>query len=217
MTCKINKAPQNGPPAGLISCINHLGNLLKNLPGNLPLDPPQSESCYSFGLEMELVEEEGFWFTFNRNLEVCFETHKIPVGGSIVFREQGWCCEALVKMFKEAVKALTKDADHEFLREVWLERLIKAAECRDQRCQRSEQHFLYKNCRTGLNTTLGDINGLLLMTQQKYSLRNTSDPKRLAPQKHRAQLMPWRVTRMMISLWMRCHWPTKGVSLSNWS
>ena len=97
MTHKINKPPQNGPPAELISHINHLGNLLKNLPGNLPLDPPQSESCYSFGLETELVEEEGVWFAFNRNLEVCFETHKIPAGGSIVFRERGWRCEALVE------------------------------------------------------------------------------------------------------------------------
>ena len=85
MTCKNNKEPQTGPPAELILHMNHLGNLLKNLPGNLPLDPPQSESCYSFGLEMELVEEEGVWFAFNRNLEVCFETHKITVGGSIVF------------------------------------------------------------------------------------------------------------------------------------
>jgi hypothetical protein len=31
-------------------------------------------------------------------------------------------------MFKEAVKALTKDADCKFLREVWFEQLIKAAE-----------------------------------------------------------------------------------------
>ena len=69
MTHKNNKVPQNGLPAELISHINHLGNLLKNLPRNLPLDPRQSESCYSFGLEMELVEEEGVLFAFNRNLE----------------------------------------------------------------------------------------------------------------------------------------------------
>jgi hypothetical protein len=119
-------------------------------------------------------------------------------------------CEALIKMFKEAVKALTKNADHKFLREIWLEQLIKAAEC-----QRNEQHFLYKNCRTELNTTLEKINKLLLMTQQKYSLRNTSDPKTLALRKHRAQLMPWRVTQMML-LWMCCHWPAKGTSLWNW-
>ena len=76
---------------------------------------------YSFGLEMELVEEEGVWFTFNRNLEACFETHEIPAGWSIVFREWGGRCVALIKMFNEAVKALTKDADREFLRQVWLE------------------------------------------------------------------------------------------------
>ena len=139
MTHKINKAPQNGLSAKLISHINHLGNLLKNLPGNLPLDPLQSESCYSFGLEMELVEEAGVWFAFNRNLEVCFETHKIPVGGSIVFQERGWRCEALIKMFKEAVKALTKDANHKFLREVWLEWLIKAVEMQGSKVPTSEK------------------------------------------------------------------------------
>ena len=127
MTRKNNKEPQNGPPAELILHINHLGNLLKNLPRNLPLDPPQSESCDSFGLGMELVEE-GVWFAFNRNLEVCFETHKSPAGGSIVCQERGQHCEALIKMFKEAVKAFTKDADGKFLREVWLEWLIQAAE-----------------------------------------------------------------------------------------
>jgi hypothetical protein len=128
MTHKNNKEPQNGPPAKLISRINHLGNLLKNLPGNLPLDLLQSKSCYSFGLETELVKEEGVWFAFNRNLEVCFETHKIPAGGSIVFWEWGQRCKVLIKMFKETVKALTKDADCDFLREVWLEQLITAVE-----------------------------------------------------------------------------------------
>jgi hypothetical protein len=128
MTCKKDKSPLNGPSAELISRINHLGHLLKNLPRNLPLDPLQSESRYNFGLETEHVEEEGVWFAFNKNLEACFETHTIPAGGTIVFRERGKRCEALIKMFKEAVKALTKDADRDFLQEVWLERLIKAAE-----------------------------------------------------------------------------------------
>ena len=31
-------------------------------------------------------------------------------------------------MFKEVIKVLMKDSDHTFLQEVWLERLIKAAE-----------------------------------------------------------------------------------------
>ena len=107
--------------------INRLDNLLKNLPQNLPLGPLQSKSCYNFGLETEHVEEEGVWFAFNKNLEACFETHTIPAGGTIVFQERGKHCEALIKMFKEALKALTEDADHDFLQEVWLEWLIKAA------------------------------------------------------------------------------------------
>ena len=36
-------------------------------------------------------------------------------------------------MFKEAVKALTEDADHDFLQEVWLERLIKAAKLQGEK------------------------------------------------------------------------------------
>ena len=127
MICKKDKSLQNGPSAKLISHINHLSNLLKNLPWNLPLNPPQSESRYNFGLKTEHVKEEGVWFAFNKNLEACFETHTIPAGGTIVFREQGKHCEALIKMFKEAVKALTKDANHDFLQEMWLEQLIKVA------------------------------------------------------------------------------------------
>ena len=66
MTRKKDKSPLNGPSAKLISCINHLGNLLKNLPRILPLDPIQSESCYNFGLETGHVEEEGVWYAFNK-------------------------------------------------------------------------------------------------------------------------------------------------------
>ena len=85
MTHKMDKSPQNGPSAELISYINHLGNLLKNLPQNLPLNPLQSESHYNFGLKTEHVKEEGVWFAFSKNLEACFETHTIPAGGPIVF------------------------------------------------------------------------------------------------------------------------------------
>jgi len=126
MTRKLNTSPQNGPSSQLISRINHLGNLLKNLPENLPLNP--AVSCYGFGLDSKCVAEEGVWFAFNQNLEACFETHKLPPNGTIMFQEQGHCYDALVKMFKETVKALPKDMDRDFLREVWLEWLIKAAE-----------------------------------------------------------------------------------------
>jgi hypothetical protein len=126
MTRKLEKAPQNGPSSELISRINHLDRLLENLPNTIPLEP--AESSYVFGLDSEHVAEEGFWFAFNRNLEVCFATHKIPPGGTIVFRERGSRYKNLIKMFKDTVKALTKDNERQFLQEVWLERLIKAAE-----------------------------------------------------------------------------------------
>ena len=35
---------------------------------------------------------------------------------------------ALINLFQEAVKKLTKDTERDFLHEVWLERLIQAAE-----------------------------------------------------------------------------------------
>ncbi|KAG1811120.1 uncharacterized protein BJ212DRAFT_1483790 [Suillus subaureus] len=93
---------QQSPSSELISCIHHLAELLKNLPTALPLNPLSSQ--YGFGLNTELVEEEGVWFAFNRNLEVCFKTHKLGPNGTI----------------------LEKDSEQEFLHEVWLKRLITA-------------------------------------------------------------------------------------------
>jgi len=126
MMRKPKKCPQNGPPSELISRVNHLGNLLHNLPETLPLDPPEAR-CH-FGLDAESISEEGYWFAFNQNLEACFKTHKIPPNGTICCQEHGSRYEALIKMFKEVIKALTKDLDRTFLQEVWLEQLIKAAE-----------------------------------------------------------------------------------------
>lgn len=127
MTHKVEKAPQNGPSQNLILRINHLGNLLKHLPASPPLDPVKSH--YHFGLATSDVKEEGVWFAFNRNLEACFETHKIAAGGGIVFWELGSrLSDALIQTFKEAVKKLTSDVDCNFLKEVWLERLIRSVE-----------------------------------------------------------------------------------------
>ena len=52
---------------------------------HLPLDP--EKFVYNFGLDSELVSEEGVWFAFNNNMEVCFETHKFPANGTITFTE----------------------------------------------------------------------------------------------------------------------------------
>ncbi|KAF9232269.1 hypothetical protein BU15DRAFT_81455 [Melanogaster broomeanus] len=115
-----------GLSSELISCIHHLQQLLNNLPAHLPFNP--ETSTYHFGLDMELVDEEEVWFAFNRNLKVCFEMHNIGNGGTIVFHERGDQFDALIKMIKATVKGLPTDKKCAFLREVWLEQLIKAAE-----------------------------------------------------------------------------------------
>lgn len=87
------------------------------------------ESHYHFGFATSDVEEEGVWFAFNRNLEACFEMHKIAGGGEIVFQEHGSRLSVtLIQTFKDAVKKLTPGADCDFLKEVWLECLIRSAE-----------------------------------------------------------------------------------------
>ena len=103
-----NPTPQ-GPSSELISRIHHLQQLLNNLPAHLPFNP--ETSTYHFGLDTELVNEEGVWFAFNRNLEVCFETYKIRSGGAIVFHERGDRFDALIKMIKATVKGLPTDKE----------------------------------------------------------------------------------------------------------
>jgi len=59
MTHKMDQPTCSGPPQELISHINHLHNLLKNLPTSVPSQP--EESWYYFGLSMEDVAEEDVW------------------------------------------------------------------------------------------------------------------------------------------------------------
>lgn len=119
MTRPIDQPAQQGPSSSLISCIEHLGNLLKNLPDTLPLDPP--ESRYNFGVDTDHVTKEGMWYAFNKALKVCFETHKLAPNATIMFQERGHHYKMLIRMFKDAVKALPTDNDQNFLCEVWLE------------------------------------------------------------------------------------------------
>ena len=59
------------------------------MPSKYPPHNPE-ESNYHFGLDMDFINDEGArycWYAFNRNLEVCFETHKLRIGETIVFRE----------------------------------------------------------------------------------------------------------------------------------
>ena len=121
----MTSSTHEGPSSALILRIHHLQCLLEWLPNTLPLNP--EESNYYFALDTDFIDDGGVWYAFNRNLEVCFETHKLRNGETIVFRERGDRYNALIKMMKTTVKALpTKE--HTFFREVWPERLIKAAE-----------------------------------------------------------------------------------------
>lgn len=117
------RAPAPGLPSTVVSRINHLSNLLNHLPESLPLDPPDEKSTYHFGIDEDDRKEEGLWFAFNRNLEVCFRTHNHP---EIKFVERGQRLVSLVKLIKETMKNLPDK--REFIQHAWLERLIKAAQ-----------------------------------------------------------------------------------------
>ena len=113
---------QTGLSSDLISHIHHLTTLLQNLPDALPLDP--AETKYNFGLDADDVQEEGLYYAFNRNLEVCFATHQLQ-GRDIQLTERGTRYGALIKMFKEVAKEVPNN--HDFLQQHWLERLISVA------------------------------------------------------------------------------------------
>ncbi|KAG6824721.1 hypothetical protein H0H92_006024 [Tricholoma furcatifolium] len=118
---------QAGVPAALASHITHLQLLLKNLPLELPLNPPGDESSYHFYLDHEDVENEGIYYAFNRRLEICFGTYLL-MGKQITFKERGERLHNdLIKLFRKAVKELPSVQEHNMVEAVWLERLIKAA------------------------------------------------------------------------------------------
>jgi hypothetical protein len=77
------------PSSELISQIHHQQCLLEQLPNTLPLNPEES-NYYHFALDMDFINDEGLWYyAFNRNLEVCFETRQLCNGETIIFREHG--------------------------------------------------------------------------------------------------------------------------------
>lgn len=116
--------PRPGVPPEIVSRLDRLLALLKNLPISIPSDP--EGSSYIFGLDEEDVQAEGIWYALNRNLEVCFKTF-IRGNSDIVFCERGKRVEALVGFLRAAMKR-APDSEREMIRERWVERLIKAAE-----------------------------------------------------------------------------------------
>ena len=112
-----------GPPLELTSRINHLLNLLLHLPLTLPLDPPESK--YSFFLDPDEVTDKGIFGAFGNCMESCFETYKAK-DQPIHFMEQGKRLKVLTDLMKTTVGKMT-DGERTVFREVWLERLIRAA------------------------------------------------------------------------------------------
>ena len=82
---KTNK--REGLSQELDTALNHLGNLLRYLPESLPL--ASLESVSDFSLDEDDVRSEGIVYALNQQLEILFETHTLPVGGNIQFKERG--------------------------------------------------------------------------------------------------------------------------------
>ncbi|KAF8153458.1 hypothetical protein K438DRAFT_1778213 [Mycena galopus ATCC 62051] len=125
MAPKIAAAPQavKGPPKELIARIEHLRNLLKNLPDSLPENP--SDSCYQFYLDEESLNMRSHFGAAGHALELSFDTCHLG-GRPIEFHQRGSSLENLTKMLKFAVKYMNT-AERESFCEAWIERLIDAA------------------------------------------------------------------------------------------
>ncbi|KAJ7178437.1 hypothetical protein C8R43DRAFT_942122 [Mycena crocata] len=116
--------PVTGPPRELVSRIEHLQSLLRNLPASLPNNP--ADSPYRFWLSEDKLEDRGYFGEFSHALEVSFATHELR-GAPIMFHQRGTSLDsALPSLMKSTVKKLT-DGEREAFRTGWLERLITAA------------------------------------------------------------------------------------------
>ncbi|KAJ6494140.1 hypothetical protein DFH09DRAFT_1337807 [Mycena vulgaris] len=117
--------PVTGPPQALVSRIEHLGDLLRNLPSSLPEKP--SHSLYNFWIDPEILKDGGHFSAVTHALEVSFETHLLHLQGrTIIFTERGKRLNALVKFLKTGVKYMSPGERTTF-QGAWLERLITAA------------------------------------------------------------------------------------------
>jgi hypothetical protein len=117
--------PITGPPQALISRIEHLGDLLRNLPSSLPEKP--SHSLYNFWTDPEILKDGGHFSAVTHALGVSFETHLLSLQGrTLVFTERGERLDTVVKFLKTGVKHMSPGERTTF-QGAWLERLITAA------------------------------------------------------------------------------------------
>ncbi|KAJ7893865.1 hypothetical protein B0H14DRAFT_2559498 [Mycena olivaceomarginata] len=105
--------PVTGPPQALISRIEHLADLLHNLPSSLPEKP-----SHPYG---------GHFSAVSHALEVSFETHLLGLQGrTLVFAERGERLDTLVKFLKTGVKHMSPGERTTF-QGAWIEQLITGA------------------------------------------------------------------------------------------
>jgi hypothetical protein len=118
MAPKVTKAKQvTGPLQALVSRIEHLRDLLCNLPSSLQSNP--LHSLYNFSIDPDVLKDGGYFSAF--------ETHLLHVQGrTIIFMEHGVQLEALVKFIKTGVKHMLP-GNRTVFEEAWLEPLITAA------------------------------------------------------------------------------------------
>ncbi|KAJ7021284.1 hypothetical protein C8F04DRAFT_1141317 [Mycena alexandri] len=87
--------PVIGPPQALISRIDHLHSLLRNLPSALPEDP--SHSLYNFAVDPQRLEDGGYFAAAGHALEISFQTALLAIRGRpLLFTERGRHHDALI-------------------------------------------------------------------------------------------------------------------------
>ncbi|KAJ7900971.1 hypothetical protein B0H14DRAFT_2555774 [Mycena olivaceomarginata] len=111
------------PPRELIARIEHLRDLLKNLPDTLPNNPP--DSCYCFYLDVEDLDVKGYFGAAGHALEISFNTFALR-DQPIIFCQRGTCLDDLTKMMKLAIRHMSP-GERENFRTAWVERLVNAA------------------------------------------------------------------------------------------
>ncbi|KAJ7323198.1 hypothetical protein DFH08DRAFT_969285 [Mycena albidolilacea] len=112
-----------GPPCELISRIDYLRDLLKNLLSSLPKDLPNSH--YQFYLDLESIDLCGYFGAAGHRLEIAFQTFTLGKQ-PLVFLQRGSCIDDLPKLLKLAVKQMS-DGERENFRTAWIKHLIRAA------------------------------------------------------------------------------------------
>jgi hypothetical protein len=114
-----------------------LAQLFESLPETIPYNPVTSQ--YNFSINTaEMDEDDGAYQLVNRCLEVSFQTH---VEQNFKILERGQHLLELVQLLKWAVENMPP-SEHDFLRDVWVECLIRAAEASGAKLESSSKRYV---------------------------------------------------------------------------